>query len=82
MMRIPLFQPAKVFKKRIAAKEATETEVSEVPHSDYEEYAQLDGDEERESQADIQTEDEDDTGTATETEMETQEEIENVAGKH
>lgn len=47
----------------MAGEEATETEDSEVPHSDYEEHVELD-----EGEGDSQTEYEDETGTATETE--------------
>ena len=75
-MRIHLFQPGKVVEKRMAGEEATETEDSEVPHSDKEEYVELDGDEETEGEGDSQTEYEDKTRTATETETETEQEIE------
>ena len=70
-MRIHLFQAAKDVEEQMAGEEATETEDSEVPHSDYEEHVELD-----EGEGDSQTEYEDETGTATETETETEEEIE------
>jgi len=67
---------AKDVEKQMAGEKATETEDSEVPHSDYEEHVELDGDEETEGEGDSQREYEDETGTATETETETEEEIE------
>ena len=75
-MRIHLFQAAKDVEKQMAGEKATETEDSEVPHSDYEEHVELDGDEETEGEGDSQREYEDETGTATETETKTEEEIE------
>ena len=62
-MRIHLLQAAKDVEEQMAGEEATETEDSEVPHSDYEEHVELD-----EGEGDSQTEYEDETGTATETE--------------